>query len=374
MARVTFDKNLLLVCAVVCVSPSQVWASADAPLPAATSFAYSISHPVRPLSDAVIAKTVNTDGHDSDDADAFDTPHDTRVDVRIGASRPMSRSGMCNAVVAVARANGLPIPFFANLIWQESNFDVKSISRAGALGVAQYMPETANEQGLINPFEPVHALHVAGKFLRRLHAQFGNLGLAAAAYNAGPGRISRWIANRGGLPGETRAYVARITGQKAEQWTSREFVRSPESTLMPARAPCVEVAEAVQEQGNIVRIAKLVSELATATRPPPRDNPNDKNFDESAWTIATAKPEWQQFAMSVAQGALRNIKEQTRLEASAKRVGKTASRAWAKVAGRTMRLAAEELTKADARSDKDKDHKAGMPERRSRRARVASSR
>ena len=108
------------------------------------------------------------------------------MDVRIGAPRALSRSSMCNAVVSVARANDLPIPFFANLIWQESNFDVKSISRAGALGVAQFMPQTANEHGLINPFEPIHALHVAGKFLRRLQAQFGNLGLAAAAYNAGP--------------------------------------------------------------------------------------------------------------------------------------------------------------------------------------------
>ena len=107
----------------------------------------------------------------------------------------------------MARANDLPIPFFANLIWQESNFDVKSISRAGALGVAQFMPQTANEHGLINPFEPIHALHAAGKFLRRLQAQFGNLGLAAAAYNAGPGRVSNWMAKRGGLPGETRNYV-----------------------------------------------------------------------------------------------------------------------------------------------------------------------
>jgi soluble lytic murein transglycosylase-like protein len=54
------------------------------------------------------------------------------------------------------------------------------------MGVAQFMPQTANAHGLINPFEPIHALHAAGKLLRRLQAQFGNLGLAAAAYNAGP--------------------------------------------------------------------------------------------------------------------------------------------------------------------------------------------
>ena len=287
-----------------------LWASADAPLPAATSFAYSVSHPVTPLPASVIERIVNTDGHDSDDADAFDAPHDTRVDVRIGAPRALSRSGMCNAVVSVARANDLPIPFFANLIWQESNFDVKSISRAGALGVAQYMPQTANEQGLINPFEPIHALHVAGKFLRRLQAQFGNLGLAAAAYNAGPGRVSNWMAKRGGLPGETRNYVVRITGRQAEQWTSSEFVRDPEATLMPAKAPCVEVAEAVEAQGKVVRVARLISELAAAAKTPSRDSPNDEKFDEAAWKIASAKPEWQMHALHVVRGALQNISEQ----------------------------------------------------------------
>ena len=169
------------------VGGSELRASSDVSPLAATSFAYSASHPVSPLPASVIARTINTDGRDSDEADAFDEPHDTRVDVRIGAPRAMSRSGMCNAVVSVARANDLPVPFFANLIWQESSFNVRTISSAGALGVAQFMPETANEYGLINPFEPIHALHAAGKLLRKLHGQFGNLGLAAAAYNAGLG-------------------------------------------------------------------------------------------------------------------------------------------------------------------------------------------
>ena len=100
----------------------------------------------------------------------------------------------------------------------------------------------------MNPFEPVHALFASGKLLRRLHQQFGNLGLAAAAYNAGPQRVNAWMAERRTLPGETRAYVARITGHRADQWLSSEFARGPEATLMPARAPCAEVAEAVKEQ------------------------------------------------------------------------------------------------------------------------------
>jgi hypothetical protein len=74
---------------------------------------------------------------------------------------------------------------------------------------------------------------------------------------------------RKGLPGETRAYVARITGHRADQWLSHQFVRGTEAILMPARAPCAEVAEAVQEQAHFVRVANLMLELVAATAPPP---------------------------------------------------------------------------------------------------------
>ena len=106
-----------------------------------------------------------------------------------GALQLLSRGGLCSAIVAVAQANDLPITFFANLIWQESSFRSRTISPAGALGIAQFIPETAVEHGLMNPFEPMHALFASGKLLRKLNQQFGNLGLAAAAYNAGPRRV-----------------------------------------------------------------------------------------------------------------------------------------------------------------------------------------
>ena len=259
--RLKFGK--LSACAFLCISATaELCAAAEAPLPAATSFAYFNSHPVTPLPASVIADLMRTDGRDSSEADAFDEPHETRVDVRIGAPRPMSRSSMCSAVASVARANGLPVPFFANLIWQESSFNARTISSAGAQGVAQFMPQTAKEYGLINPFEPIHALFAAGRFLRKLHAQFGNLGLAAAAYNAGPGRVSEWMAKRRTLPDETRNYVARITGNAAEQWTSRAFVSNPDATLMPAKAPCTEVAEDVAAQAKVVQEAKLAAAAA----------------------------------------------------------------------------------------------------------------
>ncbi len=61
-------------------------------------------------------------------------------------------------------------------------------------------------------------LNKSAEFLRNLNKQFGNLGLAAAAYNAGPKRVQDWLAGSGGLPTETAAYVQIITGHAANDW------------------------------------------------------------------------------------------------------------------------------------------------------------
>jgi hypothetical protein len=82
------------------------------------------------------------------------------------------------------------------------------------------MPGTASERGLFDPFDPVSALPKAAEFLEELHRTFGNLGLAAAAYNAGPRRIRDWLDGHGGLPAETRNYVIKITGRSAEDWAA----------------------------------------------------------------------------------------------------------------------------------------------------------
>jgi Transglycosylase SLT domain len=124
----------------------------------------------------------------------------------------------CRALEDAAAANDVPLDFFVRLIRQESNFDPNSVSHAGAEGIAQFMPGTARWRGLANPFEPIQSLYESARWLRELRQQFGNLGLAAAAYNAGPRRVQDWLAGRGHLPGETRAYVRIITGRAAEEW------------------------------------------------------------------------------------------------------------------------------------------------------------
>src|SRR5215468_1630180 len=131
---------------------------------------------------------------------------------------PPSREAICMALQAAAAANDLPIEFFTRLIWQESRFDPRAVSHKGAQGVAQFMPKTALWRGLADPFDPIQALPQSAAFLRELRAQFGNLGLAAAAYNAGPGRVQAWLSGRASLPGETRAYVMTITGRSADAW------------------------------------------------------------------------------------------------------------------------------------------------------------
>lgn len=118
---------------------------------------------------------------------------------------------ICRLIETSARARDLPVGFLTRLIWRESSFRTNVVSSAGAQGVAQFMPGTARERGLADPFDPEAAIPASAAFLADLKRDFGNLGLAAAAYNAGPGRVRAWLAGRSGLPSETITYVARIT-------------------------------------------------------------------------------------------------------------------------------------------------------------------
>jgi hypothetical protein len=140
-------------------------------------------------------------------------------------------------IESAARSNGLPLEFFARLIWQESRFQADAVgpmTRYGqrAQGIAQFMPGTAGERGLLDPLNPVQALPKSAEFLAELRAQFGNLGLAAAAYNAGPRRIQEWLAGSGAMPSETRNYVFVITGSSVDDWA-----KAGRGGKMPESAP-----------------------------------------------------------------------------------------------------------------------------------------
>ncbi len=153
---------------------------------------------------------------------------------------PRSREEICGSLVEAARNNDLPAPFFIRLLYQESGFRPGAISSSGALGIAQFMPETATDRSLDNPFDPLQAIPASARLLRDLQQKFGNLGLAAAAYNAGPKRVEDWIANKGQLPQETKDYVMAVTGWPAETWSVAQ-VGSP-ALKLPQDAPCQEAA------------------------------------------------------------------------------------------------------------------------------------
>jgi len=154
-----------------------------------------------------------------------------------------AREAMCLMIESAARASSLPLEFFARVIWQESRFQagaVGPVTRSGqrAQGIAQFMPGTASERRLLDPFDPVQALPKSAEFLDELRNQFGNLGLAAAAYNAGPRRVQEWLSGTGYMPQETRNYVVAITGSTVEEWAT-----AGRNGKMPARAPTTSCRE-----------------------------------------------------------------------------------------------------------------------------------
>jgi hypothetical protein len=125
---------------------------------------------------------------------------------------------VCRMVDQAAAVHKLPVGFLTRLIWQESRFRSDATSPKGAEGIAQFLPQTAAERGLADPRDPGQAVNHAARLLIELEARFGNLGLAAAAYNAGAARVTKWLAGEATLPSETRAYVTAVTGRTAENW------------------------------------------------------------------------------------------------------------------------------------------------------------
>ena len=179
-----------------------------------------------------------------------------------------STEEICDTLTKSAQINDLPAPFFIRLLFQESRFNPSVISSAGAQGIAQFMPDTATDMGLENPFDPAQAIPASARLLNSLLQQFGNLGLAAAAYNAGPRRVIDWLKSKGKgkLPEETQGYVKIITGKPVENWTSAN-ARHPGQKL-PRHAPCQESAGLLAWNGPAEVPVPQPSPLrATAAKP-----------------------------------------------------------------------------------------------------------
>lgn len=131
---------------------------------------------------------------------------------------PIDALRLAGATVSAARRHGLPPEFLAATLLQESAFDPQAISAAGAVGIAQFMPSTADGIG-IDPFDPYEAIEGAAQLLssyaRSYEGRFANpYAVALAAYNAGPGAVAAY----NGVPpyAETREYINDIVDRWAK--------------------------------------------------------------------------------------------------------------------------------------------------------------
>ena len=140
-------------------------------------------------------------------------------------------------IFRAAERQGLDPRFVHAVIWQESKYDVTAKSRAGAQGLMQLMPATAERFGCSNPGDPAANVAAGTKYLSWLLKRFsGNVELALAGYNAGEGSVDKYH----GVPpfNETQNYVRIITSRYGKTYHP---VLSPEEAklafdLVPAAA------------------------------------------------------------------------------------------------------------------------------------------
>lgn len=199
---------------------------------------------------------------------------------------PSPQQAECLIIEEAARANLLPVDLLTRLIWSESRFQPDAVSPKGARGVAQFMPQTAADRGLSDPFDPQEAIPQAARLIADLDRRFHNTGSAVAAYNAGGKRVSDWLEEAKPLPQETRNFVLAVTGRSPEEWitnsgtapTSTQSCLALSSSLAshPSRSreeghgylPAVEhvgdLLPAAQESGHLLPAAARSGRLLSA--------------------------------------------------------------------------------------------------------------
>jgi soluble lytic murein transglycosylase-like protein len=140
-----------------------------------------------------------------------------RVSTSIDSIVPVAPIRAYDAIIAEAASEYRVDPALIRSVMRaESGFDPSAVSRAGAMGLMQLMPEVAHAFGVEHPFDPRENIMAGARLLRELLDQHhGDLALVLASYNAGPTAVADW---GGAVPpfAETQGYVKRVTGLIAD--------------------------------------------------------------------------------------------------------------------------------------------------------------
>jgi len=174
------------------------------------------------------------------------------AEIAKGGSAPHDRSTLRQIVNQVSLEHGVDPKLVDALVRVESSYDPRAVSRKGAMGLMQLMPDTADRLEVGDPFDPEENVRAGVKEFSRLVDRYaGNLQLALAAYNAGEGAVARY---RGVPPyNETRNYVSRIL----TLYTGRPFRLAGTYRAQPVRM--------VRDRNVNTIITNLSSTSTTAT-------------------------------------------------------------------------------------------------------------
>jgi soluble lytic murein transglycosylase-like protein len=150
---------------------------------------------------------------------------------------PLNRAALNDLVNGAGERNQIDPAFINSVIRAESNFNSRAVSKKGARGLMQLMPQTAGQLGVTNAFDPQANVEGGTKYLRELLEKYNfDVVKALAAYNAGPERVDRY---RGVPPYyETQTYIARIIRDFNRQKLAEnpELAKKPVSKAAPAKS------------------------------------------------------------------------------------------------------------------------------------------